>query len=245
VAIVSDATAKRLWPGQKPIGKRMLLPTDDGPAMAWRTVIGVVDNVRYRGLGDLRLDVYDAALQSRHVASYVVVRTSGGPIRAASEVKAAVHQSDPRIVVDSIASLDSVVARAIAPWRFSAWMLALFAAFGFVLVAVGLFSIVTIDVANRQHELAVRRALGAQQGDLLRSVLVPASLRVLIGLSGGVLTGALAARGLRSFLFDVAPFDLTTWSIVVLLVVVMVGLASCLPARRASRIDASALLRRD
>jgi putative ABC transport system permease protein len=247
VAIVSDATAKRLWPGQNPIGKRVLLPTEagDGPPMAWRTVVGVVDNVRYRGLGDLRLDVYDAALQSRHVASYVVLRTPASPIRAASAVKEAVHQSDPRIVVDSIATLDAVVSRAIAPWRFSAWMLALFAAFGFVLVAVGLFSIVTIDVANRHHELAVRRALGAQQGDLLRSVLAPASLRALAGVSGGVLAGALAARGLRSFLFEVAPFDPITWSVVVLLVVVMVGLASCLPARRVGRIDAAVLLRRD
>jgi putative ABC transport system permease protein len=246
VAIVSEEAAKRLWPAQDPIGKRLLLPADagGGPAMAWRTVVGVVRSVQYRALGDFRLDVYDAALQSGNVASYVVVRTSANPVTVASEVTALAHQLDRRVVVDGITTLDAIVSRAIAPWRFSAWILGLAAAFSSVLVAIGLFSIVSIDIANRQHELAVRRALGAAHRDLVRSVLKPAGIRVLIGMSGGLLFGALAARSLRSFLFEIAPFDLMTWSIVVLLVVVMVALASWWPAQRVTRIEGSFLLRR-
>jgi putative ABC transport system permease protein len=245
VAIVSDATAKRLWPGENPVGKRLLLPTEaaDAPPSAWRTVVGVVGDVRYRGLDDLRLDVYDPAAQSRGVPSYVVVRSAADPLETAGAVRAIARQLDPRVVVDSITTLDAVVSRAVAPWRFSAWMLTLFAIFAFVLVAVGLFSIVSLDVANRQHELAIRRALGAQQGQLLGHVLLPAGVRAGIGISVGSLVAAIAARGLGSLLFGVTPLDPIAWSVTILLVVVTVGVASLLPARRLTRLNASVLLR--
>ncbi len=244
VAIVSEGTAARLWPGQDPVGRRIHLPASDGAAV-WRTVVGVVGDVHYRGLGDVRLDVYDAALQSSSGASYLVVRTSVDPLTTASLVRTEAQRLDAGVIVDSVTTLDAVVARAVAPWRFTTGMLTLFAAFGFLLAAVGLFSVVSLDVTSRHRELAVRVALGAQRTDVIRHVLKPAARHVVAGALVGAAAGAAGARALRSFLFGVAPFDLVTWAAVFVLVAAVVTLASYLPARRAAGVDPSALLRRE
>jgi hypothetical protein len=102
VALVSETAARRLWPGQDPIGKRLALPTftPDGPLRAWRTVVGVVGDVRYRGIDDVRLDVYDAAMQSSTAATDIVVRTSGDTRRAEAAVQAEARRLDPRVLID-------------------------------------------------------------------------------------------------------------------------------------------------
>ncbi len=168
VALVSETAARRLWPGLDPIGKRLSLPTftSDGPPRAWRTVVGVVGDVRYRGMNDVRLDVYDAALQSSTAATDIVVHTSGDTRRAAAAVQAEARRLDPRVVVDRLTTMDAIVSRAVAPWRFSIWMFTVFASLALVLAAVGLFSLVSLDVAQRRREFAIRLALGARPGDI-------------------------------------------------------------------------------
>jgi hypothetical protein len=246
VAVVGESTARRLWPGQDAVGRKLLLPTfaDDGPANAWRTVIGVVGDVHYRGLGDVRLDVYDAAQQSASVASYVTVRTPDGPVAALTTVRADVHRLDPSIIVDDVRMLDAVVGRAQAPWQFSVWMLTLLAAFGFALAAIGLFGVVTLDVVSRQRDLAIRSALGASPRALLRSVLVPAMTRTLAGLTIGGFGAAMGTRAIHGLLFGVAASDTITWIGVFVIVGVVVGAAAYLPARRAAESNPLLLLRK-
>lgn len=246
VAVVGESTARRLWPGQDAVGRKLLLPTfaDDGPANAWRTVIGVVGDVHYRGLGDVRLDVYDAAQQSASVASYVTVRTPDGPVAALTTVRADVHRLDPSIIVDDVRMLDAVVGRAQAPWQFSVWMLTLLAAFGFALAAIGLFGVVTLDVVSRQRDLAIRSALGASPRALLRSVLVPAMTRTLAGLTIGGFGAAMGTRAIHGVPFGVAASDTITWIGVFVIVGVVVGAAAYLPARRAAESNPLLLLRK-
>jgi putative ABC transport system permease protein len=245
VVLVGESTARRLWPGQDPIGKRVLVPTTtpEGPPNAWRTVVGVVGDVRYRGIDDVRLDVYDAALQSPVPATDLVVRTSGDPRRVAGAVQAAARGLDPRVIVDRLTTMDAIVSRAVAPWRFSVWMFTLFAAFAFMLAMVGLFSLVSLDVAQRRHEFAVRLALGAQRADVLRPVLLAAGRRVLAGVGLGLLGAIISTRGIRSLLFGVEALDTTTYAAVVALVFAVVAVASYLPARRAAETDPLVLLR--
>jgi hypothetical protein len=183
----------------------------------------------------VRLDVYDPALQSEETAnaSYLVIRSSADVASIASRVRAEAHRLDPAVVVDSITTLDAIVSRAVAPWRFSTWMLTLFATLGFVLAAVGLFSVVSLDVATPRHELAVRVAVGAQRSHLVRSVLLPAAWRILTGMTAGAAAAAFASLAICSLLFAVRPIDVPTWIAVLLLVAAVVAIASYLPARRA------------
>jgi ABC-type antimicrobial peptide transport system permease subunit len=219
--------------------------TPDGRPNPWRTVVGVVGDVLYRGIDDVRLDVYDAALQSPLAATDLVVRTSGDPRRVASAVQAVARGLDSRVIFDRLTTMQAIVSRAVAPWRFSVWMFTLFAAFAFMLAVVGLFGLVTLDVAQRRHEFAVRLALGAQRADLLRPVLLQAARRVLAGVALGLLAAIAGTRGIRSLLFGVEVLDTTTYVAVIALVLAAVAAASYLPARRAAGTDPLALLRRE
>jgi putative ABC transport system permease protein len=245
VAIVSEGTARRLWPGQDPIGKRLLIPTfiPGNRDRIWRTVVGVVSDVRYRGLDDVRLDVYDVALQAGTPATNLVVRTSGDPAAMMSLVRAEVRRLDPHSLIDGVTTLDAVVGRAMAPWRFSVWILTVFAGVAFALAAVGLFGALSLEVANRRREFAVRLALGARSRDIANDVLLTSAVRVAAGtLVGGALAIA-GSRAIASLLIGVSPVDARTYAAVIGIVVVVVAIASYVPARRAALTDPLPLLR--
>jgi putative ABC transport system permease protein len=245
VVVVSDSTARRLWPGQTAVGKRLSMSgfTPGKPGRAWRTVVGVVSDVRYRALDEVQLDVYDPALQVGRAADNVVLRTSGNPLAIANAVRAAARSRHPSTVVDSITTMDAVVARAESPWRLTMWIFVLFALLAFGLAALGLFSLVALDVAHRGREFAIRFALGASRTGILRSVLRRAAWHVTIGLSTGLLASFVVGRAMRGLLFGIPPGDLATYAAVPVLVAVVVAIAAYVPARRAGRVDPQALLR--
>jgi predicted permease len=245
VALVSASTARTLWPGRSAIGHRFMLTHDQAPPeRAWRTVVGVVSDVRYRGIDDVRLDVYDALLQARLEARDVVVRGRGDPRRLISAVQAEARRLGPGVLIDGITTLDSVVARVTAPWRFTTWTLSLFAAMAFGLSALGLFSLVSLDVADRRYEFALRVALGASREQVVGSVLVSIATRVIPGLLLGVIAAAAGTQTLRALLFGVQALDAATYGVVVLLITGVTVLAAYVPARRAALADPLTLFRR-
>lgn len=246
VALVGESTARHLWRGEDPIGRRILMPsqTADGGPKVWRTVVGIVSDVRYRGIDDVRLDVYDAALQAASTAADLVVRTSGDPLTVAAAVQAEARRLDPHVIIDRLTTMDAIVSRAVAPWRFSVWTFTLFAALAFALATVGLFSLVSLDVARRRHEFAIRVALGAQRADVRQSVFLWVLWRVVPGVTGGVLAALAGTHAIRHILFGVDPLDPTTYVVVIVLVCAVVTAASWLPAHRAADVDPQALLRR-
>ena len=245
VAIVSQATARRLWPGQDPIGRRLFMSnfTPGKPGKSWRTVVGVVSDVRYRGLDEVQFDVYDPALQVGLSAGNIVVRSAGDPLALAGPVRSIARELDPAAIVDSITTMNAVVERAEAPWRLTMWMFVLFAGLAFGLAALGLFSLVALDVAHRGREFAIRLALGATRTAILREVLVRAGWRVLSGLAIGLAVAVIASRAMRGLLFGIAPGDAVTYAAVLGVVLVAVAIAAYVPARRAARVDPQALLR--
>ena len=245
VAVVSQATARRLWPGQDPIGRRLSMSnfTPGKPGKSWRTVVGVVSDVRYRGIDEVQFDVYDPALQVGLPADNIVVRSGGDPLALAGPVRSIARELDPAAIVDSITTMDAVVERAEAPWRLTMWMFVLFAGLAFGLAALGLFSLVALDVAHRGREFAIRLALGATRAAILRGVLVRAGWRVLSGLAIGLAVAVIASRAMRGLLFGIAPGDAVTYAAVLGVVLVAVAIAAYVPARRAARVDPQALLR--
>jgi len=244
VAIVGESTAGRLWPGMDPLGRRLVIPTYSADRESgWRTVVGVVSDVRYRGIHEVQLDVYDPAFQATQTASSIVVRGSHDPLALAAPVRALARDLDPSVLVDSLTTLEAVVARAEAPWRLAMWMFVLFGALAFGLAALGLFSLVALDVAHRRREFAIRLALGESRAGILRGVLLRAGRRVLAGLALGVGTAIVSGRAVRGLLFGVAPDDRLTYALVIGLVLLAVAAAAYLPARRAVSADPQSLLR--
>lgn len=250
VTLISESTAAAFFPNQDPIGRRFQAASFSGrQGGVWRTVIGVVGNVRYRGLHEVPLDMYDPASQSNAPATSLVVRLEPGQEHRALAVAAAIQTQarhrDPRVLVSGITMLDDVVGKEVAPWRFSAWVFALFAALAFTLAMLGLFSLVSLDVANRRREFAIRMAVGASGSHIVGGVFRSAGLRAGLGITTGIAAALVATRSLQNLVFGIALLDLTTYGIVVALVVVVVAAASYIPARRAARQSPLTLLRRE
>jgi predicted permease len=243
VALISESTAAAFFPGQNPVGKRIKAASFNANQRnvqgVWRTIVGVVGNVRDKGMHEIPLNMYDPPAQSTVGAvTSLVVRLKPGREQQALAVAAAIQtqarQRDPRVLISGIGMLSGVVNKEIAPWRFSAWVFSLFAALAFALSMLGLFSVVSLDVANRRREYAIRMALGATAGNIVGGVFRSAGVRAAIGVGAGLAAAALATRTLESLLFGVRMNDVVTYSAVVALVAIVVAIASYLPARRAA-----------
>jgi putative ABC transport system permease protein len=246
--IVSESAARRLWPGQDPIGQRLREPTyrigdKDAPEGLWQTVVGVVQDVRFRGLNDVRLDLYAPVSQSHNRAANLMVRTGGDVGSVSAAVRAAVKEIDPAGEVGEAVTMRSVVDGESAPWRFLMRVFVAFALAAALLAIVGLAAVVTLAVAARRRELAIRAALGADRRQLRWLV-----LREALGLTGfGILLGGAAAvglgRGVAPVLIGVRPDDPLTLLAVAGAAAAAGLLAAWMPARRAAGADPLVALR--
>jgi hypothetical protein len=242
VVVVGESMARKIWPDRDPIGQRISDPTyrtadSDHPIGVWQTVIGVVEDVRYRGLNDVRLDLYAPYTQSRNTVQSMMVRVAGDDANVASAIRAAVRQVDPRTQLSNATSMRAVVDAESAPWRFLVRVFVAFAALAAALAAVGLGAVIAMTVAARRRELAIRAALGADRLKLRALVLREALLLVAMGLAAG-LAGALAlGRAVAHVLINVPPHDIVALTASATLAALTGLAASWLPARRASEAN--------
>jgi putative ABC transport system permease protein len=247
VVVVGESTARRLWPGRAAVGQRLLTAAfdqrDGAPKKAWRRVVGVVADVRYRGLDEVSFDLYDPATQSTSPATDLAIRTSGDPLALASIVRDEARRLAPAAIVDGVTTLDAVVGRAWAPWRFGAWVFTLFALVATALTAVGLFSVVALDVTERRREFALRLALGATGSAVARGVMSGAARMVAAGVVAGIVAAAVASAAVQRLLYQVPALDLPTYGSVVAVIAVVVIVATYLPVRRATRVAPAEVLR--
>lgn len=247
VAVVSESTARRLWPGRPAVGQRLLTSSfderDGAPDLAWRRVIGVVADVRYRGLTEVSLDLYDPQTQSTLGANDLVIRTTGNPLAVVSIVTETARRLAPAALVDGVTTLDTLVSRARAPWRFGAWVFSLFAAVATALTAIGLFSVIALDVAERRREFAVRLAVGATAARVATGVALSAGVLAGLGLALGLVVATVASAAVEGLLFGVPRLDVTTYGGVAVGVLMVVGAATWVPMRRAMRVAPAEVLR--
>ena len=246
VTVVSESTANRLWPGQDPIGRRLLTSTfEPGTGRkAWRSVVGVVSDVHYRGLGEVQLDMYDPAAQTPMAATDLVIRTASDPLALAGLVQAEARAAKADVITTGLSTMDAVVGRAMAPWRFASWVLSVFAALAFGLAVMGLVSLIGLDIAQRRREFAIRLALGARPGAVMSRVLRGTLTRVVWGAAAGLTAAGVLSRTLGTLLFGIPPLHWPTYASVVVLVACVAALAAWIPVRWAARIDPIAILRR-
>jgi putative ABC transport system permease protein len=245
VAVVSQSMAQRLWRGGNPIGQTVRLTeqlSGRDTAVVTRTVVGVVRDVRQSPTDEDLSDLYVPLLQSATRFSAIITRAAATP-QTAKNLRRVVSSVDDEIAMRTIESLDEVMSRQLSRPRFLAWLFTAFGIFAATLGAVGLYVVIAYAVKQREHEIAVRMAVGATGRNIVAMVLRDGSFVVLVGLVLGV-AGALAVgRLLQAQLFGVRPVDALTL-VVATLALALVSLAAILwPARRASKTDPVVALR--
>ncbi len=246
VAVVSESFVRRYWPGQNAIGRPFTF------ARAERVVVGVVADVRFRGLE--RMSEPQVYLSSQQVPDGAItfyapqalaVRTTGDPGALAPAVRGIVRRADPKLPVTEVQTLTAMVDLETASRSVQVRVLAVFAAIAFVLAAVGIHGLLSYAVSQRTQEIGVRMALGAQASDIMSMVLRRCMLLAVAGVLPGTLLAYLAGRSMEALLAGVRPGDLLTFGSAVGLSLLMAVLGSILPTRRALRVDPITALRSD
>jgi len=245
VLLVSESFASRFWPNEDPLGKRVKLPWNPGrDGNPWRTVVGVVGDVKQYGLDKPST----SALYLPH-AQYpvpfmsLVVRTAGNPAEMTATVRQAVQKLDRDQVPSEIATMQAVMASSIQTQRFSMFVLGAFAVLALALAAVGIYGVMSYVVAQRTHEIGIRIALGARLENILLLVFKNALRMTIAGIFLGAVGAFALTRLMKSLLFGVMPTDVPTFVVVCLSLLVVALVACYLPARRATKVDPLVALR--
>ena len=244
VVLVSQRLAERLWPGQDAVGRRLMTHgAMDDPKRGWQTVVGVVENARYREVDTLRYDIYLPYRQVPDPLQHYVVRVAGDPLAAAAPLKAALAGFDPELTLDNVTTMEQVVARAFAPWRFSAVVVSALGVMALAFAAAGLAAVMAYAVGQRTREIAVGLALGAQPRDVMAVIATDGVRIAAAGVAAGLAVAWVLRRLVAGMLFGVSPGDGVTFLGVGLLLATVSVVAACLPAQRAARIDPAIALR--
>jgi len=243
--VVNRSFAASHFPGVSPLGRRLRLgDAGDADEEPWRTVVGVVPDLKMSGPEDeepqglyVPRTQYDVRFMS------IVLATAGPPLGVTEAVREAVTSIDADLPIYYVQTLEQAILR--ANWFYGVFG-TIFMVFGVValaLAAVGLYGVMAFAVHRRTHEMGIRMALGARAADVLRLILRQGAWQVAIGLTAGVGLAALLARGLEVLLFDVEPWDLSVFVGIAALLAATGALACLVPARRAARVDPSTALR--
>ena len=241
-AVITELTAKTLWPGKDPVGQTFRRAGADGEAPF--TVVGVVANARTVTLEKPDpMMIYVPYWFRADSAGHFVVRTRQDPAAMADSIRKAIWSVDAGVPVPEVRTLGGVVADSVANRRFEMDLLLVFAVSALLLAGLGVYGVVTYSVVQRQREIGLRMALGAQRSSIYRLILRDGLLPVLAGAGAGIAIAFGSARLIGSLLFEVSPYDPGIVAAAVC-VLVAVGTAACLiPARRAAGVEPMEALR--
>ena len=239
--IVNATFARRYWPGEDALGKRLRFDDDEE---TWMTVVGIAADSRNRGL---ELEPQPLMYIPYHVFPLpfmsLVARSPGGTAAVAAAVRGEVRRLDPDLPVDPPRPLDDVLRASVAEPRFRAMLLGLFAVTALALAAIGLYGLISYSVAQRTREIGIRVALGAQPGEVIWPIVREGLVLALAGVGVGVMGALVVTKILAAFLFGVTPTDPLTFALVSAGLLGVALLASYIPSRRAARVDPLEALR--
>ena len=242
-AVINEAMAARLFPGEDPIGRR--IRTGPNPVRnPWMTVVGVVGDVRHTGLDQApAAELYIPHRQGPPVAPFVVLRTRGDAAGMADALRRSLREFDRGLAVFDIRTMLDVRAASVAPRRFILVLVSGFGLLALTLAAVGVYGVMALVVGERTREVGVRLALGAQPRVVLWMVLAQATRLALAGVVIGLVAAALLAPLLERQLFGIRPYDPVTFAAVPAMLLLVAAAAAFAPARRAMRIEPTHAMR--
>jgi predicted permease len=244
VALVNRTLAKRYWPGDDPIGQRVAWSNPEGQEPDWVTVVGVVGDAYLEGLDTPpQPEAYRPFAQDPFNFMSLVLRTEDDPATYATALRQAVVDVDPNQPVSGLKTIDEILSTELAHRRFNMLLMGLFAAVAVLLVAVGLYGMLSFNVSRRRHEIGIRRALGALPRDIIVQIVSEGAKMIGLGLCIGAAGALVLVRFISTQLHGVSATDLPTYAVSALLLVSVGLLASYLPARRAARVEPMTVLR--
>jgi predicted permease len=251
VAVVNETGARRFWPGENPIGKRVWFGATTGPfsdpAHAVE-IVGVVGDVKYEGVEQVdpsRADFYTSFRQFAYPDSMVIVKTRGPAAALLPPLRAAIAEVDASTPIFDVQSLDERIDGATARPRFNATIVALFAGAALLLAAIGVYGILSYAVSARMRELGIRLALGAEPRRLLTFVLAQGLRVAVVGAACGIAAAMAASRLMQALLVDMAATDPRILLSAFVVMVTTAGVAAVVPARRAAAVDPLTVLRHE
>jgi predicted permease len=244
ITVVNETLASRYFPGEEPLGKHLILKQSN-PRIA-PEIVGVVGDVKGNGLAaESKPSIYIPYLQDPSPVISVALQTDANPLGLAASARNAVRSVDKDQPIDNMVAMEELVSKSTSQQRLNMILLSIFAAIALVLAGVGIFSIMAQSVRQREQELGVRIALGAQPGQILRMVIVQGMILVLIGITLGLVATFFLGRLISSLLFGVSALDPLIYLSVPLLLAAVALFANYIPGRRATKVDPITTLRRE
>jgi putative ABC transport system permease protein len=234
VLLVNQSMAKRLWPNEDPIGKRIKHAADQ----QWQTIIGIVGDVRQRQLEvEAHPQIYTPFSEYQHTTMSVAIRTKSDPKAMLDVVRDQIAELDPLLAPYNIYTLEEAIDRTLARRRLTSLLLASFAVAALLVAVVGIYGVMSHSVSQRTREIGVRMALGAQSRDVVKLILRQGLRLIVLGIVFGGIAALWLAQLLGTLLFKVSPTDPLIFFSVSFLLLVVALLACLVPARRAASID--------
>jgi putative ABC transport system permease protein len=249
VVIVNETFARRFFPGEDPLGKRIVVEADptENPNPPLSEIVGVVGDVRHRSLDvPAGPEFYAPYLQAPESSMDLVVRTqTDNPASLAMSVRDRIRQVDKDQYIPKVIPMDQLLAASIARRRFNMMLLGIFASVALLLAGVGIFGVMNYSVTQRTHEIGIRMALGAQQRDVLKMIVGQGMILALVGVAAGLTAALILTRLMSGLLYGVSATDPLTFAGVSVLLAVVVLMACYIPARRATKVDPMVALRHE
>jgi predicted permease len=244
VAVVSESMARALWPGRDAIGSCFRMRSDTMPCT---TVVGIAEDMVQEEITEAQRFQYYLSLDqyTRTWGNWMVLRLRGDPAREAQSILASLQRAMPGASYVTVRPLREVVENAQRSWRMGSTMFLAFGLLALIVAAVGLYGVISYNVAQRSHELGVRVALGAQSRDVVRLVVGQGARLATMGLGFGLLLAYLAAQWVQPLLFQQSARDPAVYGLVAALLLTVALLSSALPAWQATRADPNTALRSD
>jgi hypothetical protein len=250
VNVIDDELARRYFPDQDPIGKRLIFGISHSVTGAagdtvrmGGTVVGVVKHIVDRKLGEQPDAATFFPYNTAPFAATFVVRTKRDPATAQRDIAQAIHGVDPNVPLYELGTMEDAMSRSVGQPRFYTILLGAFAALALLLAAIGIFGVVSFMVAQRTREFGIRIALGATGQDLVRRVIGRGVALSATGVGVGLAAAMLLTKAIASMLYATNPLDLQSFAIAAVVLIGASGLAAWLPAKRASRADPIAAMR--
>ncbi len=246
--IVNETAAKRFWPNENPLGKRITIGMGSEVKlygkMVSREIVGVVGNVKHEQLkDDFQPELYIPAWNLPASSMMLIVRGQAPPESLINSMRQAVQSIDPDQPIRRAQTLEAAIAKTVAPLRFVAALLAVFAGLALTLAIIGIYGVMSYAVSQRTQEFGVRMALGAQYGDVIKLVMRDGVILTLVGIALGLGCAVALTRVMASLLFEVKATDAATFAVVAISQAIIAMIACYVPARRATKVDPLTALR--